>query len=84
MDRNIGLYNADQTAPVETVSSGSTLFAHTLTLVKNVIQICIADNLSSQHFQMHFCRHFEGKHLSCNIMDSKNVIYEQWSIYEQV
>ena len=45
--------NPDQTAPVGAVCSGSTLFASIL-IVSNVRQLFAADDLSRQHFQMHF------------------------------
>ena len=40
----------DQTAPIGTVCSGSTLFASILNSVSNARQLCAADDF----FQMHF------------------------------
>ena len=40
----------DQTAPIGAVCSGSTLFASILVMLDNFS----ADDLSRQHFQMHF------------------------------
>ena len=44
----------DQTAPIEAVCSGSTLFASLLKIVSNVRQLFAADHFSKRHFQMHF------------------------------
>ena len=45
----------DQTAPLGTVCSGSTLFSSKLNFfVSNVRQLFAADNFSRRHFQMHF------------------------------
>ena len=41
----------DHTAPIGAVCPGSTLFA---SIVSNVRQLFAADDLSRQHFQMHF------------------------------
>ena len=46
--------DTDQTAPIGAVCSGSTLFACRLKFVSNVRQLFAADDLSRQHFQMHF------------------------------
>ena len=36
------------------LGSGSTLFASILKFISNVRQLLLADDLSRQHFQMHF------------------------------
>ena len=45
--------NPDQTAPIGSVCSGSTLFASILKFVSNVMQLFAADDFSRRHFQMH-------------------------------
>ena len=54
--------NPDQTAPapIGAVWSGSTLFACILKFASNVWQLFAADDLSRQHFQMHFSWRFKG------------------------
>ena len=42
--------NPDRTAPIGTVSSGSTLFASLLKFVNNVRQLFAADDFSRRHF----------------------------------
>ena len=46
----------DQTAPIDAVCSGSTLFASILNnaILSNARQLFAADNFSRQHFQMQF------------------------------
>ena len=44
----------DQTAPIGAVCSGSTLFACMLNSSVMLGKYFAADNLSRQHFQMHF------------------------------
>ena len=44
----------DQTAPIGTVCSGSTLFASILNSFGNCRQLFAADDFSRRHFQMHF------------------------------
>ena len=44
----------DQTAPIGTVCSGSTLFASILKFVSNVRQLLAADDFSRQHFRCIF------------------------------
>ena len=46
--------NPDQTAPIGTVCSRSTLFACILKFASNVRQLLAADDFSRRHFQMHF------------------------------
>ena len=43
----------DQTAPIGSVCSGSTLFASILKFVSNVMQLFAADYFSRRYFQMH-------------------------------
>ena len=46
--------DADQTAPIGAVCSGSTLFASILKFIINVWQLFAADDFSRRHFQLHF------------------------------
>ena len=46
--------DSDQTAPIGAVCSRSTLFACILKFASNVRQLVAAEDLSGQHFQMHF------------------------------
>ena len=46
--------DADQTAPIGAVCSGSTPLASILNFISNVRQLFAADDFSRQHFQMHF------------------------------
>ena len=47
--------DADQTAPIGAVCSGSTLFVSILLkFVSNSRQLFATDNFSRRHFQMHF------------------------------
>ena len=46
--------DSDQTAPIEAVCSGSTLFASVLNTPVMLGKIFAADDFSKQHFQMHF------------------------------
>ena len=61
------IVDPDQTAPIGTVCSGSTLFASYMSsmfwvhavcfypeLVSDVMQLLAADDFSRRHFQMHF------------------------------
>ena len=52
--------NPGQTAPIEAVCSGSTLFACILKFASNVRQLFTADDFSRQLFQKHFTRRFKG------------------------
>ena len=52
--------DADQTAPIGAVCSGSTLFACILKFASNVCQLIAADEISRRHFQMHFSWRFKG------------------------
>ena len=52
--------NLDQTALLEAVCSGSTLFACILKVTSNVWQLFAGDDFSRRLFQMHFSWRFKG------------------------
>ena len=65
----------DQTAPIGAVCSGSTLFATILKFIINVWQLFAADDISRQHFQMHFFLALEGLVLKASIMVAADDIF---------